>query len=100
MQSVPALINEISVLETEVVVLERHLLSLYRTAFSQFLSSSYYSSPIREENRIYSNNGLKFDEAPKLTSEITSSSSTNRHSPVTTSSPTNVHFTILHLTSQ
>ncbi|XP_078165830.1 uncharacterized protein LOC144560489 isoform X3 [Carex rostrata] len=88
-QTVPALINEISVLETEVVLLERHLLSLYRTAFSQFLSSSYYSSPIREENRIYSNNGLKFDEAPKLTSEVTSSSSTNRYSPVTTSSPTN-----------
>ncbi|KAF3338708.1 hypothetical protein FCM35_KLT17545 [Carex littledalei] len=88
-QSVPDLINEISVLETEVVLLERHLLSLYRTAFSQFLSSSYYNSPIKEENRIYSNNGLKFDEAPKLTSEIGASSSANRHSPVITSSPSN-----------
>jgi Leucine-zipper of ternary complex factor MIP1 len=39
-QSVADLVNEIATLELEVVNLERHLLTLYRTAFHQYLSSS------------------------------------------------------------
>ena len=39
LQSAAELINEISILEIEVVHLERYLLSLYRTAFDQYLAS-------------------------------------------------------------
>lgn len=98
MQYVPDLINEISVLETEVVLLERRLLSLYRTAFSQYLSSSYSNSPTKEENLSCRNNVTEFDQAPKVSSEINSCSNPNRHSPVITSSPTEVQLiTFLHL---
>ena len=40
MQSAAELIKEISTLEIEVVHLERYLLSLYQTAFDQYLASS------------------------------------------------------------
>lgn len=40
MQSVADLVNEIATLELEVVYLERHLLTLYRTALDQHLSCS------------------------------------------------------------
>lgn len=39
-QSAAELVREISTLELEVIHLERHLLSLYRTAFDQYLVSS------------------------------------------------------------
>ncbi|XP_073003990.1 uncharacterized protein [Typha latifolia] len=39
-KSVADLVDEIAILELEVVHLERHLLSLYRTAFDQYLCSS------------------------------------------------------------
>lgn len=39
-QSAAELVKEISTLELEVIQLERHLLSLYRTAFDQYLFSS------------------------------------------------------------
>lgn len=39
-QSAAELVKEISTLELEVIQLERHLLSLYRTAFDQYLFGS------------------------------------------------------------
>ncbi|KAJ3696539.1 hypothetical protein LUZ61_000244 [Rhynchospora tenuis] len=84
-QGVLDLINEISVLETEVVLLERRLLSLYRTAFSRYLSSSYSDSPVKEENPVRRNNRMEIDHVPKLSSEV----DPNRQPSVNISSPTN-----------
>ncbi|KAJ4753048.1 hypothetical protein LUZ62_087453 [Rhynchospora pubera] len=88
-QGVLDLINEISVLETEVVLLERRLLTLYRTAFSHYLSNSYSDFPAKEENPVRRDNRMELDPVTKQSSEVASNSSPNRQSSVIISSPTN-----------